>query len=160
MNKDFGYWFAGLCDGEACFSLRALQQHSFPTPRFDLTLRDDDTPMLEMIRDTLKFGQIYSRKKSYTNIQGYTSKKMVSFIVWNKQDCKHLADLLHKFPLRSKKLRDFEVWAEAVNIWHSTDFIGWRSRTGTINPHKLAAIERLKELATEILRVREYKPHD
>jgi hypothetical protein len=159
MNRDFGFWFAGLCDGEACFAMRALRRHAFPTLRFDITLRDDDTPLLETIRDTLGFGQIYTRKSAYTNPQGYTSKKVVSYLVWNKTDCKALADLLRQFPLRSKKQRDFKLWAEAADLWYSTNFVGWKGKNGHIaHPEKLKVIERLRELATEIVKVREYQP--
>ena len=153
MDEKFGYWLAGLIDGEGHFAIRRLSRHSFPTLRFEITMRVDDAPMLEMIRDTLGFGQIYTRKSGHTNPQGYKSKRMVSFVVWNKTDTKNLANLLRQFPLRSKKQRDFLLWAEAADLWYSTDFVGWKTRWG-INPVKAQAIGRLEELAIEIIKVR------
>jgi hypothetical protein len=159
MNTEFGNWFAGLCDGESTFVIRALHKHQFPTTRFEISLRDDDTAVLEYVRDTLGFGQIYTRKHGSTNYQGYTSNKTVSFIVWNKTDCKALADLLRQFPLRSKKNREFLLWAEAADLWYSTNFVGWKTKNGGINPEKAKVIERLRELASQIVKVREYKPN-
>lgn len=158
MNKDFGFWFSGLCDGEACFGLRSANgKHTYPVPRFDLTLRDDDTPMLDMIQGTLGFGKVYARKTTgYVNPQGYKSKGLSTYVVWNKADCKVLADFLRQFPLRSKKKRDFELWAEAADLWASVELKGWKSRTGTINAEKHKVVLRLRELATEIVKVRKY----
>jgi len=155
MNEKFGNWFSGLVDGEGCFSLPVPSKYTIPHPRFDLTMRADDIRMLEQIKSTLGFGQIYSRKHGYKNSQGYTSKLLASYVVWNKSDTLKLVELFREFPLRSKKSRDFTLWAEAVEIWNLHKYGRWAD-----TPETLPLKERMRELAVLIKDIRVYVPPD
>lgn len=155
MTKaSFGFWFAGLVDGEGSFTLHLDSKRRFiPQPRFDLTMRADDLAMLEAIREELGYGLVNVRKTSYTNPQGYHSKRMAAFIVWKKSDCLKLVELLEKYPLRSKKARDFRLWAEAVRLWNSNQT---RGRWNLTEPRLAAAVDRMRELYQDIRDVRKY----
>ena len=55
----FGYWFAGLLDGEGCFSMAKPRVSGFRCELI-IKLRDDDRAVLEQIRDELGIGTICS----------------------------------------------------------------------------------------------------
>jgi hypothetical protein len=152
MNDNFGNWLAGISDGEACFGLRAQKGRAVPSARYDLALRDDDSEMLETIKSTLGFGQVYYARKTSVNPQGYVSKPRATFCVWNKGDCLKLVEVFEKYPLRSKKHRDFVLWSEAVRLWNTRTTTGAWGR----DPIQLTTITRMQELAKLIVETRAY----
>src|SRR3990167_334663 len=65
LPDDFGDYLSGLADGEGSFMLqvRSRDQTIQNEASFKISLRDDDLPILVLIRETLKFGRIYFRRK-------------------------------------------------------------------------------------------------
>lgn len=155
MNEKFGYWLAGITDGEACFGLRAAKGRMVPSARYDLSLRDDDSEVLEYIRRELGFGKVYYARKSSTNPQGYVSKPRATFAVWNKSDCLKLVSVFETYELQSKKKRDFILWSEAVRLWNTRTTTGAWGR----DPIQLTTITRMQELARLISETRAYPSH-
>lgn len=113
MDDSFGFWLAGLADGEGCFSInvrRARGYRSFMCA-FEIRLRDDDRSLIELIHETLGFGRI-------NEVGGYgRSRPSVGFRVETKAACIPLCEVFDAYPLRSKKAKDYVVWRAAVEAW-------------------------------------------
>ena len=153
MNNDFGNWFAGLTDGEGCFkSYTNRRTRCLPQPQFTISLRDDDRPMLEYIRDQLGFGYL-SRRPEFQSREGYISNPTASLIVIRREDTGKLVELFRKYPLRSKKARDFELWAKIVEIRNRRD---WRGRP-TPTPDSLADMQEIQDLTDLLHQVKKYQ---
>lgn len=111
----WGGWFAGLTDGEGSFSITKRNNKSLCANyqcRFDIRLRDDDRAILEEIRDTLGIGNIYD--VSAGTGPGGNGRPLASFVVTAINDCAALVRFFDKYPLKSKKRRDYEIWQETV----------------------------------------------
>jgi LAGLIDADG endonuclease len=116
-NDGFFHWLAGFIDGEGCFFIGQrpeLEYRSAVFCSFIIGLRGDDRPILVEIQKRTGIGTLSQHRRNSVN-----GKVVVEWRVTKKDDCKVLVDLLDQFPLRSKKARDFEIWAEAVYLWHS-----------------------------------------
>lgn len=100
VYDEFGHWFAGFVDGEGSFEIMRRNYRC----RFTLGLRDDDSATLEMICKTLGLGKVY-----YSNIN--TISKMD---IGKREETRKLCLFFDKYPLRSKKQRDYAVWKQAV----------------------------------------------
>ena len=120
ISDDFGHWFAGFADGESSFIMHMNDNSSnIPKCIFAITLRADDLPTLQFIKETLGIGKI---RRNRNNAQGHTS---VSYRVYSKGEVATLVEFFQKYPLRSKKANDFKIWSRAVGLWNSED---WRGR--------------------------------
>lgn len=105
---DFGHWFAGITDGEGSFNIKKNGAISL-YPAFYLNLRDDDSTTIESIQRGLGFGVI----REVPARDGH--RRQLRYEVATIATCSALCTVLRAYPLRSKKARDFEVWARAVN---------------------------------------------
>jgi hypothetical protein len=111
IDPSFGNWLAGFIDGEGCFSIfRDPNRKSFRC-RFDLVLRRDDEAILVEIAGRTKLGYI-SRRRAIGR-----SAPSSTWVIQSKGGCAALATLLVRFPLRAKKLRDFQIWHRTVLTW-------------------------------------------
>lgn len=107
MN-DFGYWFSGVADGEGYFGIWLQKGRQTPTFEFSIGLRNDDRETLEHIKEGLGFGHLVDGK-------AYGNKNPSSYYrVRKKEDCLKLIKVLDRYPLQSKKKRDFDIWKEAL----------------------------------------------
>lgn len=111
VPKAFGHWLAGLIDGEGCFLFHVDNRYGGCRPRFQLKLRDDDAEIIHDIARITNIGVIVRAKARKT------SRPVIVWVVAHREESQELVRLLRKFPLRSKKARDFEIWARAVAIW-------------------------------------------
>lgn len=119
MDEQFGHWLAGFTDGEGCFLIdKGMGTHS---PRFVLSTRIDDLPILTEIRDRLQMGNIYSKKSMP---DGYRRSAAVALHIVRKEHIIQLAALFDRYPLRAKKQNDFRIWRIAVALWASHDRYG------------------------------------
>lgn len=136
----FGDWFAGLVDGEGCFSISARSNHGAPESymcQFSMTLRDDDAAVLAEAHARLGIGRVWQTA-------GYKSTKPATrFSVDTKPDVEVLVAILDRFKLRTKKRRDYEVWRQGVVEWLNPEREDW---------------DRLAVLAAELRSVRAYRP--
>jgi LAGLIDADG endonuclease len=125
IDPAFGNWLAGFMDGEGCFVIgRKLRGDYYSYYcALQLSLRTDDRAILEEIRSTVGFGLLIDEKR---RSRARNEKPKSVWIVTRRDDCCHVVDLFRRFPLRAKKARDFEVWAEAVSVWTSRSWYrGW-----------------------------------
>lgn len=119
LDDGFGYWLAGLIDGEGCFGIYASNRnkgHDDYRLTFSLTLRDDDEPMLQEIHRRLEFGGFTRerRQRAASRAWQWKSNPTVTWGVWNRAGHLALVEVLDRYPLRSKKARDYAIWREAL----------------------------------------------
>jgi hypothetical protein len=159
----FGDWLAGFVDGEGCFLINEGRKGKYinRNARFCLTLRSDDSPILEFINNYLGCGNC-SRLADYR--YEYTPKNRKSnsrFLVSNTDDLSNkLIKFFDEFPLRSKKRRDYRVWKKAVKLLNSIknkrkvgrgDAGGWEYKWSDENS------ELFSSYANKIKQVRKYR---
>jgi hypothetical protein len=122
-----GSWLSGLADGEGAFMLSASKRNGGRHTRvefsFALALRADDHKTLEEIRRITGVGQL-SRQSgprlfNATNGQPYRGNPMHTYFVRKRAEIPRLIDVFRTHPLRSKKRRDFELWADAFERYVS-----------------------------------------
>ena len=138
LDNSFGNWMAGFIDGEGCFSIvKVVNRPGGFRPRFGLTVRADDDAIVYKLHQETDIGSVHY----YTAQSG---SRVVRWVVQSQSDCERLVALLNKYPLRAKKRRDFEVWAEAVAV---ASFI----RSGRANNDgPYAELEALKARMLEV----------
>jgi DNA modification methylase len=117
IDPAFAHWMAGFIDGEGCFSVHKKQVNGCETfdCQFTLTLRADDRPILEQMRIAL--GGIGSIAHRPARNKGGKDRDQSRYCISAKRDCQRLRAVLSAFPLRAKKARDFEIWAQALDAW-------------------------------------------
>uniref|UniRef100_A0A6M3LBZ0 Putative homing endonuclease n=1 Tax=viral metagenome TaxID=1070528 RepID=A0A6M3LBZ0_9ZZZZ len=113
MNETFGLWFSGITDGEGCFfiekQLPSTQQDYIKyRGQFYIVLRADDLATLQYIRKELGFGKLYYKKPRGNSCPQFCFK------VTSVEDCYKLIKVFDTYKLRSKKLKDYEVWKEFI----------------------------------------------
>lgn len=140
-NDTFWAWLAGLSDGEACFVVSKSTAGVIGV-RMEISLREDDWGVLQYIRDTSGIGKLRSRKGSR---KYETHRPCFGWVVQRIDDAVILRDAFLRQPLRSKKQRDFNLWAEAVAL---IDKYGGGAHS--------EAHSRLCEIHDEIKQVRKY----
>lgn len=125
VDAAFGHWLAGFIDGEGCFRIqRGLANRRFPyyACSFSLKQRDDDRALIADIVERTGIGTLREDRHRSGN-----SKPCVLWVADSKAHTEALAELLDRYPLRSRKLRDYLIWREAVeyrkqhvrgNRWH------------------------------------------
>lgn len=111
MDADFANWFVGFTDGEGCFVIaqRSGRRSGEYKPAFALVVREDDIDIILTIQEQFGYGVVRHRI--------FTSPGSHNGIGWHIDDRAGLWRLVRFFdvyPLRSKKIRDFRVWREAV----------------------------------------------
>jgi hypothetical protein len=119
-RQSFGHWLSGFADGESTFILREGYQKDRRQPRiirfayFRVTLRDDDTESLRLIRSYWACGMMYFsdsiRSKTKTNPSASYAVQAVSDLM------KVVIPHFDRFPLRSKKMNDFIIWKQGVEL--------------------------------------------
>jgi hypothetical protein len=114
VNDNFGFWLAGLIDGEGHFCFRVYRKPRLNVQKcFTLGLRADDKPVLEECQRTTGLGALYRLRPSRGSHPCWYWK------IAKHSECLDLIDLLHDYPLRTKKAKDFEIWERAVEL-HGT----------------------------------------
>jgi len=166
---EFGWWVTGLVDGEGCFyaglsfrSKKTAAGNSVPCVNLQaelaVALRADDEQVLGKLKSYFGCG-VVGNKTSNANApsrrrQGIHPSPMRSFKI------RAISDLVsvviphfEKYPLQSKKLRDFEVWRSVVEFAAAelTGHKGWLRRF----PEK---VETLQELCVDLKNIRKYDP--
>ena len=129
VSKDeFGHWLSGFVDGEGCFLIRHGRQH---LAVFEIGLRDDDLPILQLVQSYFGCGTIYFKHS------------IATYKVWDTVDLvTYLLPHFEKYPLRGKKANDFRIWKEAVLFLQRMRGIERASRWC---PENVAHFERLSK---------------
>jgi hypothetical protein len=111
MTDPFGHWLAGFIDGEGCF-FAGTNNNGSPVVTMTVALRADDSAILYECQERTGLGTVYERHPPSYIKKGQAPQ--TKWEVFNKADCEALVKLLRKYPLRAKKARDFDIWAQIV----------------------------------------------
>lgn len=120
VEGTYGPWLVGLIDGEGCFTISEKHQGDRPSCygcNFDLKLRLDDGPMLREVCELTGLGTVADVTRTGESKSGQANNPQVRWSIRSKADCWGLAGILGRYPLRSKKARDFVVWQAALEYW-------------------------------------------
>jgi hypothetical protein len=159
----FGHWFTGFADGESCFTIfkykarlrRGSSRHEINRKAtFAICLRADDADILLRIQSFFGCGDICHSRQSYLRGQ------MNPWVRWSVRKIGDLANIViphfEKFPLRTKKARDFEIWKQGVAIMMEV-------RTRTVRgPYRWLPNDdvRFDSLIAALKQGHVYNPHD
>jgi len=105
-DAGFGYYLAGLIDGEGCFRVA----HEAKRCEFLMKLRADDRWILDRARLFIGHGRLVDEDSG-------VSKPTVKLVIDTKDGCAAVCSMLTRYPLRAKKLRDFLHWEQVVEGW-------------------------------------------
>jgi len=110
----FCHWFAGFTAAEGSFSISQNGNGLGVLCRLSISLRDDDSTILESIYKTLGVGTLHSRSSRCNQNQQITWA-----VHKNRHHIEVILPIFEKFPLRAKKQKDFNTFAQAVRLIYS-----------------------------------------
>ena len=108
-----GHFIAGFIEGEGHFGLTEANGGQSFQCLMGLRLRDDDARLITWLRERTGVGTLRPVAAQST------AKPQVEWRVQTQAGCRVLVDLLTRFPPRGRKRLEFEIWAEAVELWNS-----------------------------------------
>jgi hypothetical protein len=108
-----GHFIAGFLEGEAHFGITEANGGQSYGCFMSLRLRDDDAALVDWLRDATGIG--FTRPVPARR----TSKPQVEWRVQTQADCRTLAELLGRFPVRGRRRREVRIWRDAVDWWNS-----------------------------------------
>jgi LAGLIDADG endonuclease len=129
--EQLGFWLAGLVDGEGCFYFATRRRRLDRYPgrlyrsivfTFKVNLRADDRDVLLLARSILDgVGTIKAEKHKRFSYRGKPRPGNPQFCwaVNNKQEIASVIAFFRRYPLLSKKARDFKLWSEAFELFQS-----------------------------------------
>jgi hypothetical protein len=106
-----GHALAGFIEAEGSFAIAPNNGGRNWVCSMALNQRADDADMLLDIVRVTGIGRLHPVPARRT------SRPQVLWSVSSKLECRELVRLLRRYPLRGRKLRDFAVWAAAVDQW-------------------------------------------
>lgn len=110
ITDNFGYWFSGFFDGEGCLLGATLKTEHIV--RIMISLRRDDLAILNKIKKILDCG-IITNTTDNPNNQGYQSSPKSIYVVQTpKELCEIVIPLFDKYPLQTKKGKEYPIWRE------------------------------------------------
>lgn len=123
MDVGNGHWLAGLTDGEGCFLLNTTRVRSARgydrkyrclTFEFKIALRADDLETVQMAHALLGVGRVNVYRRSGRSTSR-NAKPLATLTVYRRSDIARVIEVFRAYPLRSKKQRDFALWAAAFD---------------------------------------------
>ena len=105
-------WFSGWIDGEGSFYSNLHHDTGGIECSLAVKVRDDDAQLIRNVRDVLRCGVVRQHKEHSVNPN---QKGQIIWACGKIGECRHiLIPLLDKYPPRSKKRRDYEIWRKLV----------------------------------------------
>jgi len=155
VSDAFGHWIAGFTDGEGHFDgIMIINQNGYRqlNMSFQINLRADDKPILEMIHNTLGVGHLFHRPRHPP------TKPQTLYVVRRTADLYHvIVPLFEKYPLRAKKRKDFEVWKRLIDIkYHEGGHKGRGRHHGSV-PLPESFWEKVEPLVGQLKEGRKFK---
>lgn len=152
-SQDYlGGWITGFVDGEGCFFISftkrggrykckdgTVKQCYQREQRFGIGLRDDDAKTLKIIKKFWNCGRLYYFNKGRTRAVYYYVNKLEDLITI-------VIPHFERYPLKSKKKKDFEIWKRAVMLSYK-------------KPRRLSPKQKMKfeNLCKQLKQNRKYK---
>jgi len=116
------WYIVGFTDGEGCFAI-IISKHKTKkigldaSLCFEIELRADSQPVLEMIQKRLDCGRIVR-----LNYDRYGWKPHVKFVVKKQSDLFYkVIPFFKKFPLQGKKGKEFLLFCQAAEIFKNKE---------------------------------------
>ena len=143
MDTDaFGWWLAGLTDGEGCFAAYRTRPITV-TMVYKLTFRDDDSALVDWIHNRLGVGRVL-----HDVCNGSSSHPQSTFAVTDVPSLHDvIVPLFEQYPLKSRKREDFAIFRTIVDMQYKTY-------------HKRKSPEYKQKLDQLILRLKEVKRYE
>jgi len=149
VSDDFGHWLSGFFDGEGCFLFYSHQAKGHKARSYwtgiQLSLRDDDLPILKTIASKLDVGYI----RDYSPSPGKPQKYWICHKVLDLAEV--IIPLFDRFPLRAKKAIEYPIWRAGV-IHRYTWSVGGKSRRRISAEHRVL----YDEIESLLKRVKQY----
>lgn len=153
VSDAFGYWFSGFFDGEGCFSVFSRMRPGRYAERrvgIQIMLRDDDVGVILSIKQNLNAGLTYATSKP----NGRTNPKATFRVEQINDLAEVIVPLFEKYPLRSKKGREFPIWRSLVRSQYVLTMGGYSQRA-SCTAEQNAAFDAGREA---IRQIRTYRP--
>jgi len=118
-----GEWLSGFSDGEACFMACITKKEKHFNVAYAIRLRADDSRLLENIRRFFRnCGTISKYSKEKVNKYDKANRQPVAFyrIASIKDLYEKVIPVFVKYPLKSKKRKDFEIWKQIIELLYQT----------------------------------------
>ena len=104
---DINWWLVGFTDGDGCFNIYINQKDKKINFTFKLSQKTNNIRILYFIKKFLGVGSIIIDKKN----------NMVSYIIRDKKIIlEKIIPLFDNYPLKSKKLKNYIIFKESINI--------------------------------------------
>jgi LAGLIDADG endonuclease len=130
LGDDWNPYLAGFVTAEGHFGINL---NGSACPRLTVRLRADDIGLLHALRDRSACGRVYGPR---TRADGSPT---VIWMVFSRQDLFDLVEALDRTPPKGRKLREYELWREAV-------LVAQRARGAELRDAMARTDRRLKEL--------------
>jgi hypothetical protein len=115
ISADEGNFIAGFIEGEGHFGIAEANGGQSFRCLMSLRVRDDDAELLAWLRTRTGVGLLRT-----VAAQG-NANPQVQWLVQTQADCRTLVELLTRFEMRGRKMREFAIWMRAVALWISND---------------------------------------
>ena len=134
----------GLVEGEGCFSI-GIQKYIDRRPRktgkrsnikrpylfrvipnFRVTICKADSQILEEVKETFGFGQIYTQKRA---AKSKTEQDVCQYYVQSVADCQKTRDFFQRQRFYTRKGEDFQLWCKCLEIIEKKEHL---TRTGLL----------------------------
>lgn len=106
LEPDWGSYLSGYFTAEGCFG---IYSSGGLKPKAQLRVRHDDRPLVDELRRRVGAGRLYDADRPASE-----GSPCVSWTVCSREDLDRLAHVFDKHPPRGRKLREYEIWREAV----------------------------------------------
>ncbi len=120
ISPEWANWFTGLCDGEASFTHSTHFARSQISPRVSICMQQDDE-MLRDIQRVLGVGTFCATAISNKRKEGTPFAPRGIWCAASAADCQAMCRFFERYPLRSKKRTEFEIWKRLVRAYSATN---------------------------------------
>jgi LAGLIDADG DNA endonuclease family protein len=158
VDDAFGYWFAGLFDGEGHlgFHLSPTRSHQIIL-RAVVLMRADNNEALHYIQSKLGIGALYlNRTYSYKNRPGARPRS-----IWQVHSVVDLGEvivpLFERYSLLTKKQREFPLWREAVALVYANT-LGGQSNRALRDGFRVEEWRQLEMIERELKHLKHWMP--
>lgn len=147
VTDAFGYWFSGFFDGEGHIGAFSRVRPNGYTERrltIQIIVRHDDADAIYRIRDNFQCGGIF-----HTKAHGRTQDS-IGFRVEKINDLAEVVvPLFEKYPLYSKKAREFLIWRDLVRAQYTVTMRGYSQRAACTDEQNAffdAGVQAIKKI--------------
>lgn len=162
LTPEEGGWLAGFVAGEGCFRLARPSprsgnglSHSY-NPVFTVQLRADDQPALEYMRRLWQVDNpVRFTSRDYDRARGIDAGDGARLSIRDTLTLHHkVVATFRRYPLRTRKQADLDIFAEAVALLYQRMVEGRANLAYTADERV-----RLERYYTELRTVKQYVPH-